>query len=264
MEIESGAAEKTIQHFMKYKMRSKIKIEPLQWGKLLIAGPSARAVLEAALKQPLPDPTERSFSFQPASEVPLVIRTSQTGEDDYHLYCHEARLETRWNNLIATGEKWGIARVGQTALQILRIEAGIPRYGTDIDEDRFPVEAGLEESAISYTKGCYPGQEVVARTKTYGHVNRRLTGLIIKGEETPKYQDTLFQGDQEVGWVTSSVISPLLETPIAMAYLKNSVNDGIPVEVSMNVVGGELKRRVTAIVTKLPFYERGVTSPAEK
>jgi folate-binding protein YgfZ len=267
IEIESGVAEKTVGHFMKYKMRSKIKIEMPQWGKLLVSGPSAKALLEAFLKRPLSDMEERSFFFQEdarplrKANPLLVIKTAQTGEDDYHLYCHEAQLETVWNDLLSLGKEWGVTPVGQAALNILRIEAGIPRCGLDIDEERFPVEAGLEDQAISYTKGCYPGQEVVARTKTYGHVHRRLTGLTIEGPDIPKDHDTIFKADEPVGWITSSVASPLLNRPIAMAYLKNSVLDGEPVDVAINKIGGEAER-VTAMTTKLPFYER--LSPIKK
>ena len=264
IDIASDIAEKTIGHLMKYKMRSKIKIEGIRWGKLLVSGPSAEALLSALLKRPLPDMEEGSFFFQGQPDPLLVIRTAQTGEDDYHLYCHEDQMEQLWHDLFALGEKWGVAPVGQTALNILRIEAGIPRLGVDIDEDRFPIEAGLEEKAISYTKGCYPGQEVVARIKTYGHVNRRLTGLRIQGNNIPQYRDAVFQADDPVGWVTSSVVSPLFDAPIAMAYLKNSVIDGTSVEVSLGAMEGQSGRRVTAVAAPLPFYERTVSSPVQQ
>ena len=255
LDVESAAAEKTIQHFMKYKMRSKIKIEPLQWGKLLVSGPESYAVLEKIL--PLPETGEGSFFFQADANPLLVIRTTQTGEDDYHLYCHKEQRDTLWNNLFAAGKEWDIAQVGETTFNILRIEAGIPRYGVDMDEERFPVESEFYANTVSYTKGCYPGQEVMARIKTYGHCNRILKGLIIKGDSIPQRQDNIFKADDGVGWVTSAVFSPFLKSPIALAYLKNGVEEGMSVEVSIHGEEGESQRTVSAVVTKLPFYERG-------
>ncbi len=246
MDIESVAVEKTIQHLTRFKLRSKIKIEKSGWGKLLVAGPNALPLLNA-LGWPIPGEEEHAFIFQEADPI-LCIRRTETGKGDYHLYCREDALETIFTALLTQGEKWGIALVGQAALKILQMEAGVPRYGVDMDETIIPIEAGLEESAISYTKGCYPGQEVVARIKTYGHVNRHLTGLILQGQTPPQPKEKIFDGDQEIGWVTSGIYSPLCKAAIAMSYVKTAyTNPGTTVAVSVNGV------RVAAVVAKRPF-----------
>ena len=252
LEMESVIAETTVQHLMRYKLRSKIKLEEMSWGKLLISGPKALSLLDV-LGWPTRGAEEGAFIYQETDPV-FCVRTHQTSEDDYTIYFKRDNMEYFLTALLTSGEQFGVALVGQTALDMLRIEAGRPRYGIDMDDTTFPIEAGLEESVISYTKGCYPGQEVMARIKTYGHVNRHLAGLILKGTDIPERKASVWEageGGLEMGWVTSAVYSPRLDAPIAMAYLQTAkASPGSPVAVSVS--GG----RVEAVVTTLPFYER--------
>ncbi len=251
LEMESVAAEQFYAHLMRFKFRSKISIEIPQWGKLLIAGPSAKAVVASLIGCPLPAMQERSMFPQNANPH-LIIKRSETGEDDYHLYGHRQGLCDLWATLLTVGKQVGLVPVGQAALEMLRIEAGVPRYGTDIDEEIIPVEAGLEETAISYTKGCYPGQEVVARIKTYGHVNKHLMGLTFVGDDLPHRGDKVLYEGQDAGWVTSRTHSPFLKKPIAMAYLRRSAaTPGTAVSVSTDGTA------LPAVATPLPFYSRG-------
>ena len=124
-----------------------------------------------------------------------------------------------------------------------RIEAGLPRYGVDVSEDNFPFEANLD-SAISYTKGCYAGQEVVARASARGHANKRLVGLRLGGTGAVAAGTPVAAAARpEAGIVTSSVVSPLFG-PIALAYLHKSVwEPGTVVKVADR----------EAIATALPF-----------
>jgi folate-binding protein YgfZ len=94
-------------------------------------------------------------------------------------------------------------------LEILRIEAGIPRLGAELDEDVFPAEAGLVARAVSLTKGCFTGQEIVARLESRGQVNHRLVGLRFEGTAAPTPGEGLDDGDgKRVGEVTSGCVSP--------------------------------------------------------
>ena len=104
-----------------------------------------------------------------------------------------------------------------------RIEAGIPWFGLDMDENTLPIEAGLEKSAISFNKGCYIGQESVARITYRGHVNRKLVGLRLSGSQPASKGDKISKDGHEVGWVTSSAYSPNLKTAIALGYLRREV-----------------------------------------
>ena len=98
----------------------------------------------------------------------------------------------------------GAAWVGEQAQNILRIEAGIPRYGIDFSEDNLLLEVALDD-AVSFTKGCYLGQEVVERIRSRGHVNKKLCGLVLDGNTPASSGDKISAGNKEVGQITSSV-----------------------------------------------------------
>jgi folate-binding protein YgfZ len=252
MVLEGSNAENTQQHLMRYKFRAQVKIESPPWGSIVVAGPRGRTILEQLSSEPWSPMAEKSVVHKVIDGFSLIcIKQSITGEEDYHLYIPLEGMEKIWDRLLSLGSDVGLLPFGQAALEMLRIEAGKPRYGIDIDEHIIPIEAGLGEEAISYTKGCYPGQEVMARIQTYGHVNKHLFGLILEGERLPKKGDKVFQGDQELGWVTSATYSPLLKKVIAMGYLRPQIAlPGTQVEVGVD------QMRVPAETTPLPFYRR--------
>jgi folate-binding protein YgfZ len=110
--------------------------------------------------------------------------------------------------------------ISAETLEILRVEAGLPKFGVDMDENTIPNEAGLENRAINYEKGCYIGQETIARIKTYGHVNRNLVQLRVEGADVPKRGEKILAGDRDVGQVTSAVRSVRLGKPVALGYVR--------------------------------------------
>ncbi len=112
------------------------------------------------------------------------------------------------------------ATLSREALEILRVEAGVPLWGVDMDEGTIPNEAGLEKRAVSYDKGCYVGQETIARIKTYGHVNRRLVQLACAGDSMPARGEKILADGREVGHVTSAAFSPRLGKPLALGYVR--------------------------------------------
>lgn len=117
----------------------------------------------------------------------------------------------------------GAADLEDDAAEALRVEAGIPRFGSDMDEDTIPLEAGIEDRAISFTKGCYVGQEVIIRVLHRGHgrVARKLVGLAFDSEAAvPAPGATLLADGKEIGRVTSAVFSPSLGRAISLAYVK--------------------------------------------
>ena len=113
-------------------------------------------------------------------------------------------------------------RCSEEALEIVRIESGMPRFGVDMDETNLAPEAGIEARAISYAKGCYIGQEVISRIRTYGQVAKALRGL--KCDALPKRGDKLFLQGKEVGHVTSAIFSPALKQNIALGYVRREHN----------------------------------------
>lgn len=112
----------------------------------------------------------------------------------------------------------GLPAIGLAALGAASLEAAHPRFGADFDDQTMPPEAGLSH-AYSLKKGCYIGQEVMARIQTYGHVNRQLTALRILGDHPVPRNAELYDGDAKVGLITSSIFSPTLNHPIALGYV---------------------------------------------
>jgi folate-binding protein YgfZ len=109
--------------------------------------------------------------------------------------------------------------IGEEALETLRIEAGRPRFGKEIDDRVLPAEAGLVERAVSFSKGCYPGQEPIARLHHRGHANRRLRRLRLEGDAVPAYDAEIRRGEKVVGRVTSAVAG------LALGYVRVEVPD---------------------------------------
>ena len=106
-------------------------------------------------------------------------------------------------------------------LESLRIESGRPRFGVDMGTDTIPLEAAIEDRAVSFTKGCYVGQEVIIRVMHRGHgrVARRLVRLVLPGSSTPSRGDKVLSGDRQIGEITSAAESPKVGAPLAMAYV---------------------------------------------
>jgi tRNA-modifying protein YgfZ len=115
-----------------------------------------------------------------------------------------------------------LPRVSDDELELLRIEAGTPRFGRELDDRVFPAEAGLVERAVSFTKGCYPGQEPIARLHYRGHANRALRVLSIEGTEPPEYDAELTFNGRTVGRVTSAARRPE-GSVVALAYVRREV-----------------------------------------
>lgn len=127
--------------------------------------------------------------------------------------------------------KAGAIEVDQASLRVLRVEAGRPAFGLDMDEEVLPVEAGIHERAIDYEKGCYTGQEVIVRIRDRGHVNRHLRGFRLGGEPPPLPGTELFapdvRQDRHVGWITSAVVSPRAGETLALGYARREVEPGV-------------------------------------
>ncbi len=246
MDTGDSPAEPIALHLQRYRFRSQVKIDTPAWGRLRLIGPRARTLLSTFFAEEIAESPPLSC-FQ-KGEIFCATQTL-TGEEEFHLFLPEAlRAETK-AKLLQMGEECPI-EIGEETLETLRIEAGHPMLGIDIDDRVFPVEAGLNDS-VSTDKGCYPGQEVVARIETYGHTNRQLFGLAMRNEAVPKKSDPIFHDGKEVGWVTSVTRSPAWPTAIALGYLRTSAaKSGVQVEVEID------GQRCPAEGVGLPFYRR--------
>jgi folate-binding protein YgfZ len=256
LETEPSEVEKLAELLEKYKFFSDVRMENAtsEWGALLLAGPSAPDLVAALSgSRPKALPPAHFFGARVDGEPVRIANRPTTGLPEFAFYVRNEGVKTVWDRIMGAGFPFGIRPVGQAALETLRIEAGIPRYGIDIDDFIIPVEAGLEKYAISYTKGCYVGQEVIARIKTYGHVNKRLGGLWIEGKTIPPRESKIFDVEgKEVGWITSAALPPDSARVAALGYLRPQISrPGTEVRLE---VGGERRK---GEVRGLPFLREG-------
>jgi folate-binding protein YgfZ len=155
-----------------------------------------------------------------------------------------------WEALMYLGQSRGLLPVGMAALNLLRVEAGWPWYGVEFDDSNLLMES-LTRDHVSFTKGCYIGQEVVIRVEHQGHVNRKLCGLRVSGEEIPPRGASILTADRKVGTVTSAVRSPVLGQVIALAYVRRELWDP---GTKLRIASGD--RFFEAEVASLPFISQ--------
>jgi tRNA-modifying protein YgfZ len=220
-----------IRHFsLGYQVE--LRKRTLERGMLSLIGP------EAVARAGVSNLPEEENAHIPASigAVPVRVIRTQLGID---LLCDSADTDALLGGLVAAGA----VPVAETAVECLRVEHGRPRYGVDLDETVIPQEAGLNERAVSFTKGCYVGQETVARLFYRGKPNRQLRGLQLSGPADAG--DELHFEGRTVGRVTSVATSPRFG-PIALAFVRREAPIGSTVSVG---AAGE----PTAEVIELPF-----------
>ena len=147
----------------------------------------------------------------------IVTRTSDAGEPGFDIYVETAHASA----LKAAVANAGVPLADEQVAETIRIESGVPAFHRDMNEETIPLEAGIESRAISFTKGCYVGQEVIVRVLHRGHgrVARKLVGLRLEGDRVPAAGAAVRADNRDIGAVTSSTWSPALKRPIALAYV---------------------------------------------
>jgi folate-binding protein YgfZ len=217
LETTAGQAEKLIAHLDRYLLREQVTLEDRsqQWTQLLLAGPQAADVIQSQFEIDLPQQPLDHAKLEIASDTLNIYGTDSCGPAGFCLWgtpdaVHRAALRLA-NNAVVCGPQ---------AVNTVRLEAGTPWYGVDITDDNLPQEVGRNERAISFSKGCYLGQETVARIDALGHVNRTLCGLRFASPEVPATGTQLNRQGNSVGWVTSAAFSPRLSSPLALAYIR--------------------------------------------
>jgi len=179
----------------------------------------------------------------------VVARIDQLGVPGFTLYVEASRAA----ELVSGLERAGAVHVDQAAVTAARVEAGYPLFGVDMNDDTIPLEAGIEDRAISFTKGCYVGQEVVIRILHRGHgrIVRKLVGLRFDGVDLPAPLVRLHAGGRDVGFITSSALSPRFGA-IALGYVhRDFVEPGSRVEADAAGV------KMAATVNALPLAKEG-------
>ncbi|WP_413934999.1 aminomethyltransferase family protein [Nitrospira sp. BLG_1] len=247
--------EATFQAFRKFLLYgTKARMENCAetWGLLLVSGPKAAQVIQSAFGVDVTDLKPVDFvTAQIGGQPALMVRTEETGDVDIEVLLPAESLLTAWTSALQAGARFGIRAIGTQAREALRMEAGLPKAGLDLNEEIVPPEANLEGKAFSLNKGCYPGQEVVARMDTYGNVRRKLVGLVLADPVIPPHGAKLFSGDREVGWISSAVRSPQFNKTIAFGFpLRDFSTAGT--ELAVECSGS----RHQATIHALPFYTR--------
>jgi folate-binding protein YgfZ len=149
-----------------------------------------------------------------------VIKRSPGGVSGGEFLLRRGDVEAVWKVLVEVAKKHGGGPTGYTALNALRLEQGVPWFGYDFGEKQIPHEAGLQNSHISYTKGCYTGQEIVERVRSRGQVNRSRVALKFDTRELPAANTPLLVEGKEFGYVTRSAFSPARSAFIGMGYVR--------------------------------------------
>ena len=258
IDLDGEATEPTYQllkRYLLYGIKAMLEDVTDAYGHLAIHGPLSHALLTRTCEQPLPELAIPNYAKVSIATTPLIIvKTDECGEDGYDLLLPVESVKPVWERIWETATSNNIqpfGAVGSEALEILRIETGTPRYGRELDEEAFPAEAWLENKAVSLSKGCYMGQETVARIDTYGDVKRRLAGVIISGNSLPGHGTELMGKDDDpraAGRVTSAVHSLSLNQVIGLTYLRTKYLDpGTELTITTD---GETQN---ATVVNLPF-----------
>jgi folate-binding protein YgfZ len=241
------------------------------YGLLSAQGPRAAAVLESlswpfgweaqaprlsrpAPRRPDPKPTDLGLNVAQIEDASLgeiyVANQPRIGTTGFDLFVPVDKLPLAAETLLTAARAAGGRLCGWAALETARIEAGRPRFGADMDGTNLPPEAGLDDRAVSYSKGCYIGQEVIARIRTYGQVAKTLRGLRLPDDlpALPNRGDKLFLGAKEAGYITSAAASPALRANIALAYIRREANRP-GTELLLETGGKKFPARIVA----LPF-----------
>lgn len=218
LDTSPGQAAVLTAHFDKYLISEDVQFvdQTPERGTLLVAGPEA------------PDLLSRLAGVSPPAEIltsalgtiagcdVVIARVEYAGPSSYFLYASRPNLPTILN---AIREAGGFP-CDSDAIEARRLEAGFPLFGLDITDDYLPQEVNRDAQAISFTKGCYLGQETVARIDALGHVNRLLVGLQFDRQDVPSAGTPLQASGKEIGSVTSAAWSPRLNAALGMGCIR--------------------------------------------
>jgi folate-binding protein YgfZ len=217
------------------------------YAQLAVIGPDAVNVVGRAVPSAAPNALSSlaehgNLRIDWNGEPLILVRIADVGEPGFDLFVNASRRDALFETLTGAGAD---VLDAETA-DVLRIEAGVPLFHRDMDEETIPLEAGIESRAISFTKGCYVGQEIIIRVLHRGHgrVARRLVGLLIEGTAVPPPGTSIQVDGRDVGRVTSSAMSPALQRPIALAYVQRDFSE----PGSRVLVNG-----ISAVVSAVPF-----------
>ena len=241
--------DKIIEHLNRYLVADEVEIadRSAEYTFISVQGPRAESLLITLVKNAELPAQEKQHAMIAIEDAAVCVVRDDHGMAAFDLIVPVASAVGIAERLTQAGKQFSAAWVGEDAQNILRIEAGIPRYGVDFKEDNLLLEVGIDH-AVSFTKGCYLGQEVIERIRSRGHVNKRLCGLLLDGAVPADAGDQLQADGKDAGRITSSVISPRLGRPIALGYVMKEYWEA-GTKLSLRHSGANIR----ATVVKLPF-----------
>ncbi len=249
--VVNAANGDKILAWLKARLRGGAGVEDLREkvGTLALQGPNAAEILKALSSITLDHlPRYHAAAGTVAGKSVWVGRTGYTGEDGCELFAAVEDLPDLWKTLLKTGEPFGIQPVGLGARDTLRLEAGLPLGGADLDEKTTPLEAGLDWT-IEWKKGPFMGRDALERQRREG-ITRRLAGFEMKAPGIPRPGCAIFQGENKVGQVTSGTMLAQ-NRAVGMGYVPpQAARPGTRICIEIH------HRKVDAEIVKLPFYRR--------
>ncbi len=233
------------------KFDAVVKNESDEYTLIAVQGPNSKKTLEKITADPLELEFYHFYTTKINGKDVLISRTGYTGELGYEIYFKgdEAEAESIWNSIFEAGKEFEIQPAGLGARDSLRLEMGYCLYGNDIDETTNPLEAGLGW-ITKLKKGDFIGRDALLKVKEEG-LKRKLVPMILTEKAFPRHGYPILKNGEEIGKVTSGTVSPVLEKPIALGYVKiGYANEGEEVEIAIR------KRTHKARIVKLPFISK--------
>jgi folate-binding protein YgfZ len=210
IDVDAGWADEVLTRLNRFKLRTAIEITEAPWSSVTIVGP---------------------------------------GADDLAIDGVEHDMISSWagvpvRDVFGTGIEAGLDLdvIDPDTFTALRIEAGVPRMGLELDESTIPAAAGIVDQSVSFTKGCYTGQELVARIDSRGNnVPKRLLSVVFAGDVAPPAGSEVLADGSAVGVVTSAGYSSQLEAPIALAYITRAAEPGQAITIAGTAITGDVR-----------------------
>ena len=250
--VEAKQKENLLNHLESFLFREDVNLTLPDFFLLALQGPKSSKPIESFINDSklIPEKPNDISQFKFNQKTALAINKFLTGEEGCVMAFPTKTKDAITQKLEEAEKQHLVVKIEPHTREVLRIESGIPSHGIDMDEKNILPETGLEHSAVSYNKGCYIGQEVIARIKTYGAPNFALMGLIIEGDALPKMDSEIKLESKKIGIIKSSIFSYTLQKNISLAYIQK---DHRSPDVDLNVTIGDDRYKVKTCL--LPFYQ---------
>lgn len=252
IDTEAATHERVLQTIQRFTLAGdfQVKDTTAETAVLFVGGERAQQTIEQMFGTDVSTSagsvTQRTWQ----GDQVTLLRNTQLAADGFDLIVNNSIAEKLWQALVAAGAR----PVGYNAFEIMRVEAGVPAYGRDMDDATVVTETNLDD-AVSYTKGCYLGQEIIARIKYRGHVAKKLRGLVFERPAIVATGTSIkSRDDKEIGVMTSTTYSPVLGRRIGLGYVKYDF-----IALGTEVIIGDNRAKVS----ELPFLNQPVIDGVE-